>query len=154
MAEAIQLKVDDIFERKGNDGVLIKYPVAAMTHLVRLVPGMNDEHARGPTAQIKAHDLRTMKTWNLTEPRDEIGAARDAGVDCLDFVHVPQENNPACLVKQVRFRWLAKRRQARFLDAPSQIPLSSPAKAGDPVNAGVTIPMNLAEYWMSRFRGA
>jgi hypothetical protein len=31
---------------------------------------------------------------------------------------------------------------------------SSHAKAGDPVNAGVSIFMNVAEYWMPRLRGA
>jgi hypothetical protein len=30
---------------------------------------------------------------------------------------------------------------------------SSPAKAGDPVNAAVSILINAAEYWMPRFRG-
>jgi hypothetical protein len=103
MAEAIQLKVNDIFEGKCNDGVLIKYASATTIRLVGPVPGMNDEHARGATAQTKAHDLRIVKIWNLTEPRDEIGATRDAGVDCLGFVHVTQENDPAWLVKQVRF---------------------------------------------------
>jgi hypothetical protein len=29
-----------------------------------------------------------------------------------------------------------------------------PRKAGDPVNAGVSILINVAEYWMPRFRGA
>ena len=103
MAEAIQLKVDDIFEGKGNDGVLVKDEAAAIIRLVSEVPGMNDEHARRSTAQTKAHDFRIVKIWNLTEPRDEIGATRDTGVNCLGFVHVPQETNPAWLVKQVRF---------------------------------------------------
>jgi hypothetical protein len=103
MAEATQLKIDDIFEGKGNDGVLIEDACAAMIRLVRSVPGMNDEHARGSTAQTKAYDLRIVKIWNLTQPRDEIGASGDAGVDCLGFVHAPQENNPAWPVKQVKF---------------------------------------------------
>jgi hypothetical protein len=103
MAEAIQLKVNDIFEGKGYDGVLIKDEAAAIIRRVGYVPGMNDEHARGATAQAKAHDFRIVKIWNLTEPRDEIGATRDAGVDCLGFVHDPQENDPAWLVKHVRF---------------------------------------------------
>ncbi len=103
MAEAIQLKVNDIFERKRNDGMFIKHPPAAIIHLVGDIPGMNDEHARGSTSQTEAYDLRIVKIWNLTEPCDEIGAAGDAGVDCLGFVHVPQENNPPWLVKQVRF---------------------------------------------------
>ena len=103
MAEAIQLKVDDIFEGKGNDGVLIKEQSAAIIRLVCDVPGMNDEHAWGSTAQTKAHDLRIVKIWNLTEPRDEIGATRDTGVDCLGFVHIPQKSDPAWLVKQVQF---------------------------------------------------
>jgi hypothetical protein len=102
MAEAIQLKVNDIFEGKSNDRVLIKDASAAAIRLVRPVPGMNDEHARGSTAQAKAHDLRIVKIWNLTEPRDEIGAPGNAGVNCLSFVHGPQESNPAWLVKQVR----------------------------------------------------
>ena len=103
MAEAIQLKVDDIFEGNGNDSVLIKYASAAIIRLVGPVPCMNDEHARGSTAQTKAHDFRIVKIWNLTEPCDEIGATRDTGVNCLGFVHVAQETNPAWLVKQVRF---------------------------------------------------
>jgi hypothetical protein len=36
-----------------------------------------------------------VKIWYLTEPRDEIGATGDAGVDCLGFVHVPQKSDPA-----------------------------------------------------------
>jgi hypothetical protein len=95
MAEAPKLKVHDIFEGKCDDGVPIKYPVAATIHLVRPVPGVNGEHARRSPMQTEAHDLRIVKAWNVTEPLEEIGAARDAGVDCLDFVHVPQESNPA-----------------------------------------------------------
>jgi hypothetical protein len=31
---------------------------------------------------------------------------------------------------------------------------SSPANAGDPVNADISILINVAEYWMPRLRGA
>ena len=103
MAEAIELKIDDIFEGKGNDRVLIEHETAAIICLGGDIPGMNDQHARGSAAQAKAHDFRIVKIWYLTEPRDEIGATRDAGVNCLGFVHVAQETNPAWLVKQVRF---------------------------------------------------
>jgi hypothetical protein len=41
-----------------------------------------------------------------------------------------------------------------FREAGSPSSPSSPAKAGDPVNADVSILMNAAEYWMHRFRGA
>ncbi len=51
----------------------------------------------------KTHDFRIMKIWYLTEPRNEIRATGDAGVNCLGFVHVPQKNNPAWPVKQVQF---------------------------------------------------
>jgi hypothetical protein len=121
MAEALQLKVHDIFEGKGDDGVPVTYQVAATIHLIGAVPGVNAEHARGSTAQIKAHDLCIVKIWNVTEPRKKIGAARDAGIDCLDFVHAAQKNDPAWLVKQVRFQWLAKRRRTGFPDVPSHI---------------------------------
>ncbi len=103
MAEAIELKVDDIFEGKGNDGVLIKDETAAIIRLIGDVPGMNNQHARGSAAQAKTHDFRIVKIWYLTEPRDEIGATGDAGVDCLGFVHVPQKSDPAWPVKRVRF---------------------------------------------------
>ena len=95
MAEAIQLKVNDIFEREGYDGVLIKHETAAIIGLGGDVPGMNDQHAWGSAAQAKTHDFRIVKIWYLTEPRDEIGATGDAGVDCLGFVHVPQKSDPA-----------------------------------------------------------
>ena len=102
MAEAIQLKVDDIFEGKGNDRVLIEHETAAIIRLGGDIPGMNDQHARGSAAQAKAHDVRIVKIRYLAEPRDEIGATRDAGVNCLGFVHAAQENNPAWPVKQVK----------------------------------------------------
>ncbi len=103
MAEAIELKVNNIFEGEGNDGVLIEDEAAAIIRLGGDVPGMNDQHAWGPTAQTKTHDFRIVKIWYLTEPRDEIGATGDAGVNCLGLVHIAQKSDPAWLVKQVRF---------------------------------------------------
>ena len=95
MAEALELKIHHVFKSKCDDSVLVENAVAAIIYLSRRVPGVNGEHARGSTMQTKAHDLRVVKIWNVTEPFEEIGAAWDAGVDCLDFVHVPQKNNPA-----------------------------------------------------------
>jgi hypothetical protein len=42
-----------------------------------------------------------VKIWYLTEPRDEIGATGDAGVNCLGLVHIAQKSDPAWPVKQV-----------------------------------------------------
>jgi hypothetical protein len=95
MAEALELKIHDIFEGKCDDCVLVENAVAAIVYLSRRVPGVNGKHARSSTMQAKAHDLRIVKIWNVTEPFEEIGAAWDAGVNCLDFVHVPQKSNPA-----------------------------------------------------------
>src|ERR1700753_1728176 len=116
MAEALKLKIHEIFEGKCDDSLLVENAVAAIVYLSCRVPGVNGEHARGSTMQTEAHDLRTVKIWNVTEPFDEIGAAGDAGVNFLDFVPVPQKSNPAELAKEVRFQWLAKRRRARFPD--------------------------------------
>jgi hypothetical protein len=40
-----------------------------------------------------------------------------------------------------------------FPNSPLQDSLSSPAKAGDPVIAGISILVNAAEYWMPAFAG-
>ncbi len=101
MAEAIQLKVDDVFESKGNDGVLIEDEAAAIIRLGGNIPGMNNQHAGGSASQAKTHDFRIVKIWYLTEPRDEIGATGDAGVNCLGLVHIAQKSDPAWPVKQV-----------------------------------------------------
>jgi hypothetical protein len=99
MAEAVELKIQYVLKRKRHDGVLIENEIATIIYVLGRVPSVKAERARGSPVEAETDDLRIVKTGNASEPRDQIEATWDAGVDCLDFVHVRQESSAVRLVK-------------------------------------------------------
>ena len=99
MAKAIKLKVEYVLKHKGHDRMFVENEIAAIVHLLCRVPSVNAELTRGSSVQTQAHNFRVVEARDVSEPGDQIGATRDAGVDCLDVGYVLQTSNPVRLVK-------------------------------------------------------